>query len=171
MAAPTLRADPATLRALTMEDAEALFPAFADPENVTYWSSAAQTDISQTRDDIAWWLERPGNHAWAILDQSNAVAGRTGLMVLREGVAEVGIMLRPDFSGKGLARAAITALCDHGFSSLGLHRIVADIDPENTKSRRLFEACGFACEGTLRHNWRTHLGLRDSVMYARFPEA
>jgi [ribosomal protein S5]-alanine N-acetyltransferase len=58
-------------------------------------------------------------------------------------------------------------MVEYGFASLGLHRIAADIDPDNARSRRLFEALGFTLEGTLKHNWRTHLGLRDTVMYAK----
>lgn len=167
MPAPTLEAPPARLRALSMADAEALFPAFADAANMTYWSSAPQTDITETRADIAWWLDNHGEAAWAILDSAGAVAGRTGLVTLRPGVAEVGIILRPDFAGKGLARAAVAAMVEYGFSALGLHRIAADIDPDNRPSRRLFEALGFEFEGTLKQNWRTHLGLRDTVMYAK----
>jgi [ribosomal protein S5]-alanine N-acetyltransferase len=167
MPAPTLEAPPARLRALRLNDADALYPAFADAANMTYWSSPPQTDVAETRADIAWWLDNHGAAAWAILDADGAVAGRTGLVTLRPGVAEVGIILRPDASGKGLARAAVAAIVSYGFEALGLHRIAADIDPDNAPSRRLFEALGFELEGTLKHNWRTHLGLRDTVMYAK----
>jgi [ribosomal protein S5]-alanine N-acetyltransferase len=169
MPTPSIDAPPATLRAIALTDAADLFPAFSDAANMTYWSSPPQTDVAQTEADIAWWLHHHANTAWAILDADGKIAGRTGLMVLREGVAEAAVMLRKDASGKGLAVAAINAICEHGFSALGLHRIFADIDPENHRSRRLFEACGFLQEATLRHNWRTHLGLRDTVIYARFP--
>ncbi|MFZ4069549.1 MAG: GNAT family N-acetyltransferase [Caulobacterales bacterium] len=167
MPAPTLEAPPARLRALALDDAAALFPAFADPVNMTYWSCPPHADIAETRADIAWWLDNHGQAAWSILDSDGAVAGRTGLVTLRAGIGEVGVILRPDAAGKGLARAAVGAMVDYGFAALGLHRIAADIDPDNAPSRRLFEALGFGLEGTLKHNWRTHLGLRDTVMYAR----
>lgn len=168
MPAPTLEAAPARLRALSLDDADALHPAFADVANMTYWSSPPHEDVAQTQADIEWWLASYPNSAWAICDATGAVAGRTGLVIPRAGVGEVGIILRPDFAGRGLARSAVAAMAAYGFAHLDLHRIVADIDPANTPSCRLFEALGFTLEATLKHNWRTHLGLRDSVIYAKF---
>jgi [ribosomal protein S5]-alanine N-acetyltransferase len=170
MTAPTLEAFPARLRPLRMEDAEALFPAFSDAAVMRYWSGAPHADVIETRADVAWWLETNPDAAFAIEDPDGAVAGRCGLYRVRDGVREVGVLLHPDYVGKGIASAAVRSLCGFGFSVLGLHRIVADIDPDNVASIRLFEACGFVYEGRFRHNWRTHLGLRDSVIYAQFPE-
>ncbi len=170
MTPPTLEAGPARLRPLRIEDAEALFPAFSDPGVMTYWSGPAHQDIAETRADLAWWIKQNGDAAFAIEDAFGALAGRAGLYRIRAGVREVGILLSPAYAGRGLASAAVRTLCVYGFAELNLHRIVADIDPDNMPSIRLFEACGFANEGRLKHNWRTHLGLRDSVIYARFPK-
>jgi RimJ/RimL family protein N-acetyltransferase len=167
MVAPDLVTPNSHLRALRLDDAPALFPAFADEANMRFWSQPPHKDIGETEADIRWWLETNPMTAWAILGSNGAVAGRTGLMILREGVGEFGVALRPDAAGKGLARGAIAAISDYAFTALGLHRLVADIDPDNVASRRLFEACGFIEEATLKQNWKTHIGLRDSVIYAR----
>jgi len=53
----------------------------------------------------------------------------------------------------------------HAFDTLGLRRLYADIDPDNTASIRLVEALGFQLEGRLREAWETHIGVRDSLIY------
>lgn len=152
------------LRPLALADAPALHSAFSDPECMRYWSRPPHASLAETEADIAWWLETAPLDAFAILDEAGEVAGRTGLVPVREGVGEVGIMLRRDRQGRGLAGRALQALLAHGFEARGLHRIQADIDPDNHASLRLFERAGFQREGLLRQAWRTHLGLRDTVM-------
>ena len=41
-------------------------------------------------------------------------------------------------------------VCDHAFGPGGLHRLQADIRPENHPSRRLVERLGFRAEGLFR---------------------
>jgi RimJ/RimL family protein N-acetyltransferase len=168
MPAPDLHHAPAHLRALELKHASALFPAFKDAANMTYWSGPPHETIAETEGDISWWRRTYPDTCWVIEDGSGVVCGRTGLLLPRKGVGEIGIILSPAARGKGLARAAVMALCAHGFGALKLHRITADIDPANFASRRLFRACGFRREARLKKNWRTHLGLRDSYIYARF---
>lgn len=66
-------------------------------------------------------------------------------------------------AGRGMASLAVALVCDHAFGAMGLHRLQADIRPENEPSRRLVERLGFAQEGVLRRyldidgQWRDHL--------------
>jgi ribosomal-protein-alanine N-acetyltransferase len=66
-------------------------------------------------------------------------------------------------AGRGLASLAVALVCDHAFGAVGLHRVQADIRPENGPSRRLVERLGFQREGLLRRYldidgaWRDHL--------------
>ncbi len=83
----------------------------------------------------------------------------------REGVAEIGYMLARPHWGKGLAREGVTRLIDRLFLEEGYRRIFADTDPENHASNRLLESLGFRCEGRLREEWETHIGLRDSFIW------
>jgi len=89
------------------------------------------------------------------------------LFIEREGVGEIGVIMRPDATGRGLASKALDLVVQHGFGALGLHRIGADIDPDNTNSISLFLRAGFQREGLLRGNWKTHLGVRDSVIMGK----
>ena len=111
-----------------------------------------------------------GAHVWAITESGGDALGRVALFVLREGVGEIGIVMRREATGRGLASKALQLVVDYGFAQLGLHRIAADIDPDNNASISLFLRAGFQREGLLRGNWKTHVGIRDSVIMGKLRE-
>lgn len=167
MKTPTLEAAGVVLRPLELADADALYAAHSDEETHHYWSSPAHKSVAQTRDYIADTLALPGAHVWAITESGGEALGRIGLFSERDGVGEIGIIMRREATGRGLASKALNLVVEHGFGPLGLHRIAADIDPDNTSSTSLFLRAGFQREGLLRGNWKTHLGIRDSVIMAK----
>lgn len=65
-------------------------------------------------------------------------------------------------SGQGFMRAALQAVIEIAFGKLHLHRLEANIQPENIQSIYLAKVCGFNLEGYspkfLRKNgeWRDH---------------
>lgn len=64
--------------------------------------------------------------------------------------------------GKGYMKAGLQLVIQYAFDHLGLHRLEANIQPDNENSIRLVESLGFECEGYspkfLRINgrWRDH---------------
>jgi [ribosomal protein S5]-alanine N-acetyltransferase len=79
--------------------------------------------------------------------------------------AHLGYWIDRAVAGRGLATIAVALVCDHAFGAVGLHRVQADIRPENLRSRRLVERLGFREEGLLRRyldidgDWRDHLSF------------
>jgi [ribosomal protein S5]-alanine N-acetyltransferase len=77
--------------------------------------------------------------------------------------AYLGYWIDREVAGRGMASLAVALVCDHVFGPVGLHRIEADIRPENLPSQRLVERLGFRQEGLLRRyldidgDWRDHL--------------
>jgi [ribosomal protein S5]-alanine N-acetyltransferase len=167
MTLPTLHGESIVLRPLLIEDAPALFVAHGDPKVHHFWSSPAHADVAQTAVYIEATLALQGAHVWAITETGGEALGRIGLFVLREGVGEIGIILRADVRGRGLASKTLALVEVYAFDTLGLHRLMADIDPENASSVRLFERAGFQREGLLRGHWKTHLGVRDTLMLGK----
>jgi [ribosomal protein S5]-alanine N-acetyltransferase len=167
---PRLEAPGIVLRPLEPADADALFAAHGDAETHTYWSSPAHKTVDETRAYIADTIAIKGGHAWAITETGGEALGRIALFVQREGVGEIGVIMRPDATGRGLASKALELVLEHGFGPLQLHRIAADIDPDNASSISLFLRAGFQREGLLRGNWKTHLGVRDSVIMGKLRE-
>jgi len=170
MMTPRLTSAGVILRPLELADAEALFAAHGDAQTHTYWSSPAHKSVEQTRAYIADTIAIEGAHAWAITENGGEALGRIALFIQRDGVGEIGIIMRPEATGRGLASKALDLVLQHGFGPLGLHRIAADIDPDNTSSISLFLRAGFQREGLLRGNWKTHIGIRDSVIMAKLRE-
>lgn len=170
MTLPTLEAPGALLRPLELSDAEALFAAHGDERTHHYWSGPAHRDVEQTRAYIADTLAMNGARVWAITEDGGEALGRIALFVQREGVGEIGIIMVPAATGRGLASKALGLVVDYGFGPLDLHRIAADIDPDNNASISLFLRGGFQREGLLRGNWKTHLGVRDTVMMGKLRE-
>jgi ribosomal-protein-alanine N-acetyltransferase len=61
--------------------------------------------------------------------------------------AYLGFYGMADYAGQGLMTAAVDQACGYAFSDLGLHRLEANIQPENRKSIALVGRCGFQKEG------------------------
>ncbi|MDT7571040.1 MAG: [ribosomal protein S5]-alanine N-acetyltransferase [Actinomycetota bacterium] len=79
--------------------------------------------------------------------------------------ASVGYWVDGALAGRGVLPTALAMLVDHCFGPVGLHRIEANIRPENTASRRVVEKLGFREEAMhLRYlfidgAWRDHLSF------------
>jgi ribosomal-protein-alanine N-acetyltransferase len=67
---------------------------------------------------------------------------------------------------------ALALVLDHCFGPVGLHRVEADVRPENAASRRVVDKLGFREEGLRRRylfideQWRDHISyalLREDV--------
>ncbi|RUN76837.1 N-acetyltransferase [Sphingomonas sp. TF3] len=161
---PVLDTGRLRLRERTVEDAEALFPSYADVEAMTYWSHAPHTSVEQTRARIA---EPPGEwRAWAItLAGDDRAIGFVAVGEKRPGVSEIGYMVARAHWGSGIAREAVSAVLDQLLRVEGQRRVFADTDPENVASNGLLKALGFTLEGRLREEWETHLGVRDTFLW------
>ena len=73
-------------------------------------------------------------------------------------------------AGRGMASLAVALVCDHAFGPVGLHRLQADIRPENVPSQRLVERLGFTREGLLRRYLDIDGDWRDHFTYALLAE-
>lgn len=79
---------------------------------------------------------------------------------LRSG--NLGYWIDRSLAGRGMASLAVALVCDHAFGPARLHRLQADIRPENAPSRALVHRLGFRHEGRLRRyldidgDWRDH---------------
>lgn len=168
---PTLSGGGLVLRPLDAKgDAAALFAAHGDERTHQYWSGPAHKTVEETAAYNQGTIDMKGARVWAITEDGGEALGRIALFVEREGVGEVGIIMRRDATGKGLASKALKLVDDYGFGELNLHRIAADIDPDNSASISLFLRAGYQREGLLRGNWKTHLGIRDSVIMGKLRE-
>ena len=59
---------------------------------------------------------------------------------------EIGWTLHPDFRGRGYATEAASAVLRRAFAELGLHRVIAELDPRNDASIALCRRLGMRGE-------------------------
>lgn len=71
-------------------------------------------------------------------------------------------------AGRGLMTAGLNAVVRQALApdGLGLHRVEANIQPDNTASRALVQRCGFRAEGMSRHYLRIAGVWRDHERWA-----
>lgn len=70
------------------------------------------------------------------------------------------------YAGRGIAPTAVALLADHCFGAARLHRVEANIRPENLASRRVVEKLGFRLEGTRERYLHIDGAWRDHLCYA-----
>lgn len=169
---PDLKSARLLLRKFCEDDADALYPALSDPEAMRYWSHPPRTSIEETRAYLAQSNESPGWRWWSITREGDDRAlGWVSVGAKRQGgVSEIGYILSPDEQGQGIAAEAVSTVIEYLFAIEGERRVFADTDPDNDGSIALLKRLGFTLEGRLRHEWETHIGVRDSLIWGLLRE-
>lgn len=139
------------LRPLAIDDAEALYEGFSDPEVMRYWSTPPHTSLEQTE-------------AWVRAAVESAASGQSiEMAVLHEGKLagrvgfwrgdEVGFLFLRRAWGKAIAREAVARVIDHAFRNRDWSRVIADVDPLNERCLRMLAALGFRETGRAERTW------------------
>jgi RimJ/RimL family protein N-acetyltransferase len=142
------------LRPPAAPDLDAIVAACRDPESARWVplpEPYERAHAEQFVDGTATKWARGEGIRCAIVDPDDAWSASIELTISAEDplVAEVGFLTAPWARGRGYTTAAVTALCQWGFRSLGLARIVWRAQVGNVASRRVAEKAGFTIEGTL----------------------
>lgn len=112
---------------------------------------------------IGWWLFAP--------DAPQRALGQIHLSQIARGPfcsAMLGYSIDAACEGRGLMREALEAVLADAFGArVGLHRVQANVRPENARSLALLERLGFVHEGLAREYLFIDGAWRDHVMMAR----
>jgi RimJ/RimL family protein N-acetyltransferase len=147
-----------------------MFAIFGDPEVMRFWSSPPLRDLAaatQLINEIHSSFAARSLFQWGIASRdTDQVIGSCTLFNLNHpnGRAEIGFALARATWGRGYASEAVGLLIRFAFEKLDLHRLEADVDPNNERSLRLLERHGFQREGHLRERWHV-LGKRHDTIY------
>ena len=112
------------------------------------------------------------HEVWSIRDkETGKVIGSIGLEPdrRREDVKsmEMGYSLAEESWGKGYMTEAACAVIDYAFRELGLAVLAICTGPENRRSQRVIEKCGFQYEGRQRKGYHIYDGTdRDNLMFS-----
>ncbi len=148
-------------------DGPALHALFGDEESCRFLTRPVSPSVADTIAMMRGWMGHGDDINWVIADLADGPAlGRVSVYPRgANNVWEAACMIAPAARGRNLAARALALALEAAFEKLGARRIVADIDPDNAASIRVFERLGFALEGRLRGEWEVHIGIRDSLIY------
>ncbi|MGH2437944.1 MAG: GNAT family N-acetyltransferase [bacterium] len=158
-----IETDRLILRSLEAGDAEPLARIWTDPDVTRHmggpriFDEARSNILSDARQPTP-----PKYDLWPVVEKATGhIVGHCGLLDKEvDGRLEIELVyvLAKDVWGKGYATEAAIALREYAFKDLGLLRLIALIEPENTASARVAEKVGFTFEratvrsgGAVRH--------------------
>lgn len=169
---PLLETERLVLREITERDFDAVHAYGSDPEVVRYvpWGPNTEQD---THDFLAHCLlsaaaEDRRDYVFGVEFRDDpGLLGSVGLYIkgTDEGQAMLGYAYGRAAWGRGIATEAARVMVAMGFDVLGLRRIWAACDPENTASRRVLEKVGMQVEGLLREDTVIRGEVRDTLLW------
>ena len=107
---------------------------------------------------------------WVFLKEDpSTIIGTLAVTDVRRGAAsccQIGYRFDKDHLHMGYATESIMTLVPELFTSLGVHRIEANVMPKNIDSVKLLERLGFESEGIARASVRIQGRWEDHIRYA-----
>ena len=110
-------------------------------------------------------MRSPRDRAHFVITDTGELVGVVHLSEIVRGVfrsAYLGFYAFEPYAGRGLMKRGLTLAISQAFGSEKLHRLEANIQPENAASRGLVQSLGFECEGfsprylKIGGRWRDH---------------
>lgn len=158
------------LRQPDKHDFDGMFGMLSDAETVKYWSKDAINDpdraLLKHKEDLS--SDANGDSiSWAVcFKKDNQMIGRCVFFNLDKDNhrAEIGFILNRQYWRQGIMREALEAAIGFAFGPMQLHRIEADVDPDNAGSLALLESLGFKREGFFPERWFISGKWMHSVM-------
>jgi ribosomal-protein-alanine N-acetyltransferase len=154
------------------DDADALFAIFSREDVMRYWSRGpyeSREELVELVRSIERSYRAGTGVEWGVVtrDEGRLIGRCTFHRWDRANYrAEIGYGLDVEYWGRGLAREAVGALLEFGFSRMKLHSVEARVDPENEASIRLLERLGFVREGYFRKNFYYCGRFCDTAVYS-----
>lgn len=121
-----------------------------------------------TSDEFSSYLlryQQPNNKSFLVFDPAHEIAGVININEIIRGLfqsAYLGFYAVIDHAGRGYMSLGLKLVLKHVFHELGLHRLEANIQHENTRSIHLVKKHGFRYEGysprylKINHEWKGH---------------
>lgn len=166
---PRAALPPLMLRPFTPADAPALCAYRNDPAVARYQGWNLPYALADAEALITQMCGRTlGQDGWTQVAFADATSGELlGDFAVR-GMgqqAELGVTLAPVAQGRGFASEGLKLVLEQLFSSHGLHRVSASIDPRNHAAAALLLRAGFRHEGTTRQSYWHRGEWTDDATY------
>ena len=109
-------------------------------------------------------IESDGPSRLWVLEADDTIVGGLGLhSSYARGVLGLGMMILPEFRGRGGGRALVRAALDHAAGSEA-HKVELEVWPDNARAIALYTSVGFVVEGVRRDHYVRRDGTRRSSL-------
>ena len=160
------------LRRQVIEDMDALWALYCDPEITRYVPDAPKT-FDEAKLELEWHMnghpKNPDLGLWATIHkESGRFIGRCGLLpwtIDGQEEVEVAYTIAREFWGQGLGTEAARSIVTYGFIHLHLTRLICLIEPENQASVNVAQKIGMTFEKAIDHElglFHVHSMVRPS---------
>jgi RimJ/RimL family protein N-acetyltransferase len=152
------------IREPTLEDQIDFIAAMQASENHHFpWVNAPKTP-----EEFQRYLERsqdPRHQSFLVLEETGNIAGVFNLNEIVRGAfqsAYLGFYAVEGYAGKGIMSVGLKQVLARAFNQMGLHRLEANIQPDNSRSIYLVKNNGFKKEGfsprylNINGEWKDH---------------
>lgn len=144
-----------TLRRIRRRDVDAIFAGLSHPQVIAHYG-VSYDSLEATDEQMHWYDALLKEHQgiwWGIsLPGRDTLVGACGFndWSHSDRSVDIGYWLMPEYWGRGLMQACLPTILRFAIGALGVHRVHADVEPENPASARVLERIGFVFEGTQR---------------------
>ncbi|MCD8039720.1 MAG: GNAT family N-acetyltransferase [Lachnospiraceae bacterium] len=138
------------LRRLEEKDAPLMLEWMYDSEiNCNFRADFASATLESAKEFIRGsFTDKDMN--FAFVDENDEYMGTISLKNIsyEDSSAEYAVVARKKAQGTGAAMRATKELLNYAFEKLKLHKVYLNVLEENVRAQRLYEKCGFVCEGS-----------------------
>jgi len=158
------------LRNLRDGDISIIFEIFSDPEVTRYWGLPLMRSRDEARKfivDTNKGLKDKSLLQWGVIHkESDQLVGTCAFASWEpeHRRAEIGFALGRKNWKQGFMSELLPAFIQFGFEKMNLHRIEADVDPDNTAALNLLAKMDFKKEGHLKDRYYMEGKYRDSLI-------
>jgi RimJ/RimL family protein N-acetyltransferase len=161
------------LRRATAGDVEFMAELASREDVEPFMAAVSRRDPEALREQIARAEAEPTQYGQFVIEVDGERAGVMAFEVenRRSRIANLrGLMLHPDFRGRGLADEAARLLVRHVLLDLDYHRVQLECYGFNERAIRHAERAGFVREGVKRRAYRRHGEWADGVLFGLIRE-
>ena len=173
MPAEGIRSGDLVLRLPTVDDTDAMLPAFTDPElrEAGNLPAFGREELRDSLRELPTLVEHGRLMPLAAVDvETDEIVGGGMLHHLdaERGIVEIGYFVFPPARGRGFATRIARMLAEHAFS-LGIQRVAAYVNVGNVASERVVERAGYTREGVIRSMPKPDGRRVDKTLFSLLP--
>lgn len=152
------------IQELRIEDKNEFLQAMQRSQELHYpWVKAPQTP--EEFDHFFQRYQQDNQKSFTVQNEANHIAGVFNINEIVRGLfqsAYLGFYAVADYAGQGYMKAGLNLILEKVFTEMNLHRLEANIQPDNLRSIALVKGQGFRKEGysprylKINDEWRDH---------------